>query len=1455
VNNSSKLFGFINSKFIILVLACLVTFGFGKNGNISGYVTDAKTRDPLIGANVFLSETNLGSATDESGYYKIDDIPAGDYTIAVMFVGYERYEENIIIEDDVRLKRDFQLTVSAYKLQETTVRGKKRQDKITEAPAAKEIISSRDILRTTTTNLGSYLQGLKGVDFTSSGVNNYSISIRGFNSSFSSRLLTLTDGRVANIPALRVINYSTIPQSSDDVEKIEVVLGPATALYGANAHSGVINITSKSPATSEGLNLSFSGTRDDRNLKKLTGRWAKKFHDFSVKISTSYLTAHEWEYVSEREFKAHAYPWVGNPFRTRDGKDNNPWSVAPANGASISNADHWGVNTAGDTLAIGNGEANHGDLDGDGLAGEDWYNGYDDDGDGLVDEDYFYADGIDNAEPYTDTNGDGQYSDGEPYVDWNSNGVWDGADGVIDEGIDIAGDQWLDGIDNDGNGRVDDSQERTNGQAQPAWGTNMEDRNILVYDGRKAKEINGETSPWYDPDNFDEDGNWIGVDPHVRGDFKYDEDHFRYEFDTYTYDYGSDGIPGDPWQDLAGDGELQIGEPLSILGLFGDAQDVGLDGIPGTNDEGEGDGIWQPGDGWIDSNGNGIVDLGNFGEYHDFYATPSQDDWSDVWPPRNGLWDDGEQIVDCGQDGYCWDFDLGGSLQQAHDVFGELVFDDNGDPVFIYGPDAGENDGQLVPWDADQTEGDRIYDTGDGCFNCEDDFKGDFQTVLDTNGDGVPDYPDFDVENRKVEIRMDYDPTSDINLSLQSGYSWTKTQQVTGVGRYLADGWEYTYHQIRGRYKNWFAQAYINISNSGNTRGYNLGDIIKDQSRNLAAQLQNHFTVREYQSFTTNIVWGFDYFRTMPKTFGTILNDGPNGFDDDGDNILLSNDGIDNNGNGIIDEYGEGIDEKDEYDKVNTNEYGLYFQSRTNLSGDNKFELITAFRLDSHDQLKNEGLLFGPKVGLLYTPNERSQWRLTYGKAFNTPTTTTLYTDLYIGRNLIFDVFLKGNKDGTPYARVGTDYQVATPGYYDQDGVFHQTGNYGAGYFDGYEDRVKGAPYFFNIQDTNAPTDYIPLDTSRYLIYIPEPNGDGVMYTPEESINIPDVDAIKSEKVQTIELGYKGFLDDKTYFTIDYYASYYQDFFSPATFISPAVVYRYNTDGSQATVDEFQVVGILPANDNNSNPPYGTAWDGKDNDGDWAPYASYFGWGDTPDPGEWGYIDHNDITIIQGDTLPFRWYYPYEVLIASDNGVAFKPEYETAAQFWEPVGVDEYSKVTGLSEAELIETNIIGPDGNPLMGPGRAYSPPQIVLSTLNYGKVWIQGIDFGFTHFFSKKLILDGNFSWYSSTRYYNELTKKYDPINAPKYKFNLALKYDRSFGNIGISYRYVDRFDWSDGLWAGKIGPYNLIDLNMNYHITEHLTASITAMNIFNDMHKKELIGGAKMGRQIIFKLVTGF
>ena len=237
--------------------------------------------------------------------------------------------------------------------------------------------------------------------------------------------------------------------------------------------------------------------------------------------------------------------------------------------------------------------------------------------------------------------------------------------------------------------------------------------------------------------------------------------------------------------------------------------------------------------------------------------------------------------------GYCWDFSHANQNEQnAKDIWGNPLTDSNGDPIIIYGPDYGENDG-INPLDSGDF--DNIYDTSDGEWNTEPepfedinnngiwdqgepftdsdnngyytngDWNAQLDLVRDTNGDGIDDYPDFEVKNNKVEFRFDYDPNPDLNLTFQTGYAYTKTQQVTGVGRYLADGWQSKYYQLRGRYKNWFAQVFYNDNDAGQTRGYNRGDVITDQNlrswQSLIGYVPQHIFLSD-DTIASNIAFG-----------------------------------------------------------------------------------------------------------------------------------------------------------------------------------------------------------------------------------------------------------------------------------------------------------------------------------------------------------------------------------------------------------------------------------------------------------------------------------------------------------------------------------------------------------------------------------------------------------------------
>jgi len=272
-------------KYLIFILL-FSSWIFAQTGSIRGTITDQEVGDPLIGANIIIDGTNMGAATDVEGSYQITNVPAGEHVLKVTYIGYEEQQKPISIEPEQELIADFSLLSEAIQMQTYVVTASRKRERVEDAPAAISVITQTDIRRESNTNLGDYMKTVKGVEFTQSGIDSYNLSARGFNTSFSSRLLTLTDGRMANVPSLRLIAYNVIPVSFEDVKQIEVVLGPSSALYGPNAYTGVLNIITSSPLDAAGTTINLQGgalsQKDSDPIQKYTMRHASNFKDLRL---------------------------------------------------------------------------------------------------------------------------------------------------------------------------------------------------------------------------------------------------------------------------------------------------------------------------------------------------------------------------------------------------------------------------------------------------------------------------------------------------------------------------------------------------------------------------------------------------------------------------------------------------------------------------------------------------------------------------------------------------------------------------------------------------------------------------------------------------------------------------------------------------------------------------------------------------------------------------------------------------------------------------------------------------------------------------------------------------------------------------------------------------------------------------------------------------------------------
>ena len=105
---------------------------FGQSFDISGKITDEENGDPLIGTNVVIQGDNFntGAATNSDGEYTIRNVPLGDYTLKVTYIGYEDYEAPITVNENL-VNFNIQLNISAIQLQEYIVTASRgRREKI-----------------------------------------------------------------------------------------------------------------------------------------------------------------------------------------------------------------------------------------------------------------------------------------------------------------------------------------------------------------------------------------------------------------------------------------------------------------------------------------------------------------------------------------------------------------------------------------------------------------------------------------------------------------------------------------------------------------------------------------------------------------------------------------------------------------------------------------------------------------------------------------------------------------------------------------------------------------------------------------------------------------------------------------------------------------------------------------------------------------------------------------------------------------------------------------------------------------------------------------------------------------------------------------------------------------------------------------------------------------------------
>jgi outer membrane receptor for ferrienterochelin and colicins len=280
----------------VLAMMAIAAPAAAQTGTISGKVTTA-TGAGISGAQVRASSgarTVATALTDQNGDYRMPEIAAGTYTVTARLLGYrEASNPNVNVTGGFVATANLTLEQVPSVLEQVITTASRAPEKVIDAPASVSVVNAVEVNERPSITVADHVAALPGMDVARGGLMQSNIVARGFNNIFSGSLLTLTDNRFAFVPSLRVNIPYLSPTTNEDIERVEVVLGPGAALYGPNTAGGVMHLITRSPFSSQGTTVTLDA--GERSVLRGALRHAGAANEkFGYKLSFDYFQGNEW---------------------------------------------------------------------------------------------------------------------------------------------------------------------------------------------------------------------------------------------------------------------------------------------------------------------------------------------------------------------------------------------------------------------------------------------------------------------------------------------------------------------------------------------------------------------------------------------------------------------------------------------------------------------------------------------------------------------------------------------------------------------------------------------------------------------------------------------------------------------------------------------------------------------------------------------------------------------------------------------------------------------------------------------------------------------------------------------------------------------------------------------------------------------------------------------------------
>ncbi len=242
---------------------------------LSGKITNSKNGEPLAGASIYIQEAKIGAVADDHGKILLRNLPSGHHLIEITFAGHTPVIEHLDIFKNT--EKDFALYPSVLENEGVTVTGVSHATSIRKAPAPVIAIKKTELMQTSATNIIDALSHKPGISQLSTGPAISKPVIRGLG---GNRVVVINDGLRQEGQQWGDEHGIEIDELS--VNKVEVVKGPSSLIYGSDALAGVVNIITSIPvAEGQLIGNVFSNYQSNNNLFALNANIAGNNNGFN----------------------------------------------------------------------------------------------------------------------------------------------------------------------------------------------------------------------------------------------------------------------------------------------------------------------------------------------------------------------------------------------------------------------------------------------------------------------------------------------------------------------------------------------------------------------------------------------------------------------------------------------------------------------------------------------------------------------------------------------------------------------------------------------------------------------------------------------------------------------------------------------------------------------------------------------------------------------------------------------------------------------------------------------------------------------------------------------------------------------------------------------------------------------------------------------------------------------